>query len=54
VGPDLSGEEVKLVLMDSARRIPGLEQKLVAGGVIDAYAAVLSALQFGRRRKQPE
>ena len=48
VRPDLSGEQVKQILLESARRLPALEGKLVTEGVIDAYAAVTAALKFKR------
>lgn len=48
VRPDLTAEQVKQILMDSARRLPALEGKLVTEGAVDAYAAVAAALRFGR------
>jgi subtilisin family serine protease len=48
VRPDLTAEQVKKILLDSARRLPALEGKLVSGGIIDAYAAVTTALKFNR------
>ena len=33
-------QAVKTILMDSARKLEGLEGKLVSGGVVDAYAAL--------------
>ncbi|MCI6886198.1 MAG: S8 family serine peptidase [Lachnospiraceae bacterium] len=37
---DLSLQDIKPVLMNTARRLPGLEGRLVSGGMVDAYAAV--------------
>lgn len=48
IRPDLSGHQVKQILIASVRRLPSLEQKLVTGGVIDAHAALLFALRHGR------
>lgn len=44
--PDLTGQQVKQILMESVRRVPGLESKLVTGGIVDAFAALTSALSF--------
>ena len=41
---DISLQDVKRILMNSARRLEGLEGKLVSGGMLDAYAA----LNYGR------
>lgn len=41
---DISLQDVKTILMNSARRLDGLEGKLVSGGMLDAYAA----LNYGR------
>ena len=41
---DISLQDVKTILMNSARRLEGLEGKLVSGGIVDAYAA----LNYGR------
>ncbi|MBI5282786.1 MAG: S8 family serine peptidase [Candidatus Solibacter usitatus] len=51
VRPDLTAEQVKQILLDSARRLPALKGKLVAEGVIDAYAAVTAALRFDRQAR---
>ena len=37
---DIGLQDVKTILMDSARKLEGLEGKLVSGGVADAYAAL--------------
>lgn len=37
---DISLQDVKGILMNSARRLDGLKGKLVSGGVVDAYAAL--------------
>lgn len=42
--PDLSGQQVKEILMKSAKRLPALEGKVACGGMVDAYAAVREAL----------
>lgn len=47
--PDLSAMQVKQILLDSARRLPALEGKLVVGGVVDAHAAVVAGLRFNRQ-----
>lgn len=41
---DISLQDVKPILMNSARKLEGLQGKLVSGGVVDAYAA----LNYGR------
>jgi hypothetical protein len=33
---DLAGRQVKQISMNSVRRVPGSDQRLVTGGVIDA------------------
>jgi thermitase len=45
IRPDLRGQQVKEILMRSVRRVSSLEQKLVTGGVIDAFAAVTYAMR---------
>lgn len=45
VRPNLTTEQLKRILMDSARRLPELEAKVVSGGMIDAYTAVAAALR---------
>ena len=37
---DISLQEVKTILMNSARRLEGLEGKVVSGGMVDAYGAL--------------
>lgn len=37
---DLCLEDIKPILMNTARKLPGLEGKLASGGMLDAYAAV--------------
>lgn len=37
---DLELSDIKQVLTDTARKLPGLEGKLKSGGMLDAYAAV--------------
>lgn len=37
---DLSLADVRTVLLQSARKLPGLEGKIASGGVVDAYAAI--------------
>jgi subtilisin family serine protease len=46
VRPDLSGFEVKQILMQSARRLPALAGKTVSGGMVDARAALELACKF--------
>jgi thermitase len=50
IRPDLSGQQVKRILTKSVRRVPGLERKLVTGGVIDAFAAVTYAMRVEPHR----
>ena len=45
---DLAGRQVKQIPIKSVRRVPGSEPRLVTGGVIDAFAAVTSALRYGK------
>lgn len=49
VRPELAAEQLKRILMDTARRVTGLETKTASGGAIDAHAAVAAALQYPRR-----
>ena len=37
---DLSLEEIKPVILNSVRRMEGLEGKLESGGMLDAFAAL--------------
>jgi len=46
VAPGLDAPALKKLLMDTARRLPGLEGKVGCGGMVDAYAA-LKAAQAG-------
>lgn len=41
---DLDLQDIKTVLMNSARKLEGLDGKVVSGGMVDAYAA----LTYGR------
>lgn len=40
--PDLSLEDVRRVILESARKIEGLNGKTATGGMLDAYAAMIS------------
>ena len=46
--PELGARELKRILMESARRLPALKDKVASGGMVDAYAAVTLALDGGR------
>jgi len=48
VRPELGARELKRILMESARRLPALKDKVASGGMVDAYAAVTLALDGGR------
>jgi len=41
--PELSAAEVRSILLESVDRIPGLEEKILSGGRLNAYRAVLMA-----------
>ena len=43
VDPRLSASALRKVLMDTAKRLPGLEGKVGCGGMVDAHAALLAA-----------
>jgi subtilisin family serine protease len=43
VRPDLSAVALKKILMDTATRLPGLDGKVVSGGMVNAYKALLAA-----------
>jgi subtilisin family serine protease len=45
VQPRLGAVALKKLLMDSARRLPGLDGRIGCGGLVDAYASVLAALK---------
>lgn len=40
--PDLSLADVRRVILESARKIKGLNGKTATGGMLDAYAAMIS------------
>ena len=40
IRPDLKAHELKRILMDSSRKLPGLTGKIASGGLVDAYAAL--------------
>jgi subtilisin family serine protease len=46
IHPDLSGSDVKEILIRSARRLPELSGRLVSEGIVDAEAALRMALDF--------
>jgi subtilisin family serine protease len=46
IRPDLSGSDVKEILIRSARRLPELSGRLVSEGIVDAEAALRMALEF--------
>jgi thermitase len=43
IRPDLTDQDVKQILIQSATRLPALEGKLVSGGMVNAYAALKMA-----------
>jgi subtilisin family serine protease len=43
VKPELSAAALKKILMDTAKRLPGLEGKVACGGMVDACQALLAA-----------
>jgi subtilisin family serine protease len=46
VCPDLSPKQVKEIIIESATPVNSLRGKIESGGVVDAYNAVKTALQF--------
>jgi subtilisin family serine protease len=46
IRPDLTGPEVKQILIRSAQRMPGLAGKIVCGGIVDATAALVVAREW--------
>ena len=50
IRPDLSGPEVKQILIQSATRLPALDGKVVAGGIVNALEALNMALRQPRKR----
>ncbi len=46
IRPDLSGSDVKEILIRSARRLPELSGRLASEGIVDAEAALRMALEF--------
>jgi subtilisin family serine protease len=49
VNPDLTGLEVKDIIMRTAQRLPALRGKVKSEGMVDAYGAVEMALNTRRR-----
>jgi subtilisin family serine protease len=49
IRPDLSGHEVKQILIQSATRLPALDGKVVSGGIVNAFEALNMALRQPRR-----
>lgn len=49
--PDLTGPEVKQILIRSARRLPGLAGTMVSGGIVDAAAALVMAREWEGKKK---
>ena len=39
--PDLSLLDVRRAILDSARKIDGLNGRVASGGILDAYAAIM-------------
>jgi len=46
VRPDLTGSQVKEILLATAQKIPALEGKIKTEGMVDAYAAVMTAFMY--------
>ena len=44
IRPDLTGPEVKQIILESCKRLPDLEGKVASGGMVDALAALKLAL----------
>lgn len=51
---DISLSDVKPILMNTARKLPALEGKLVSGGMVDAYGALTYGLQLPEPQSEPE
>jgi len=47
VRPDLTPKQKRDIIVSTARRVPAFEDRCVAGGILDAYAAVRAALTWG-------
>jgi hypothetical protein len=53
--PNLTGYQIKNLLMNSATSVPGLSGKVASGGRVDAYDAIAAArLQVNTASSQPE
>jgi subtilisin family serine protease len=50
VRPDLTGQDVKPILIQSATRLPALEGTVVSGGIVNALEALNMALRQARKR----
>jgi len=48
VRPDLTPKQKRDIIVSTARRVPAFEDRCVAGGILDAYAAVRAALTWGK------
>ncbi len=48
IRPDLDGLEVKEILMRSATRLPGLQGKVMSGGMVNAFEALKLAQSYPR------
>jgi len=48
VRPDLTPKQIRDIIVSTARRVPAFEDRCVAGGILDAYAAVRTALTWGK------
>jgi subtilisin family serine protease len=48
VRPDLKPEQIKDILVATARKVPTFEDRCIAGGILDANAAVKAALTWGK------
>ena len=50
IRPDLDGLEVKEILMKSATRLPGLDGKVMSGGMVNAFEALKLAQSYPRNQ----
>ncbi|MDR0438262.1 MAG: S8 family serine peptidase [Bacteroidales bacterium] len=44
--PDLSPQQIIKVLMETVRKLPAFTNRCIAGGIVDAHAAVVAALTY--------
>jgi len=46
IRPDLTPVQIKDIIVSTARKVPAFEDRCIAGGILDAYAAVKAALTW--------